>query len=253
MKLIAWVAAVLVTGVGSTLPWDGAPGDVGRELAPDAELASAFLSSVAGSNPVVCTLTIRGILNRWGRFGSMVIGAEGGMATESDQELLQWIHRSNFEDDVVDPLVRGLAHSDPCQRRTAAALFDRVDMQVARRALEALTNTGSRDSRIAAVRALGYVESPGSVATLSAALQDNDAEMRQVAAWALGEVENSDAIPVLSKTLEEDQDVGVRINAAWALGQIENSSAVPVLTRSLASDQDPRVRRAAAWALGQMS
>jgi HEAT repeat protein len=40
-------------------------------------------------------------------------------------------------------------------------------------------------------------------------------------AWALGEIEDARAIPLLIPVLGGDEDPGVRQVAAWALGAIE--------------------------------
>ena len=51
----------------------------------------------------------------------------------------------------------------------------------------------------------------------------------------------------------EDPEASVRIQAAYALGKIESSEAIPALIKLLSEDRDPAVRRAAASALGQIS
>ena len=85
---------------------------------------------------------------------------------------------------------------------------------------------------------------------LSAALRDNDGRVRQMAAWALGQLEAPEAVTPLSAALR-DEEQQVRIRAAWALGQIENADAVPALAAAL-KDGSAKVRETSAWALGQI-
>jgi HEAT repeat protein len=58
------------------------------------------------------------------------------------------------------------------------------------------------------------------VRPLVGALDDGDARVRATAAWALGRIEDPDAVAVLARALRRDQDVDVRRNAAWALGKV---------------------------------
>ena len=93
---------------------------------------------------------------------------------------------------------------------------------------------------------------PRSVAALSRALRsDASVEVRRTAAWALGQIENVDAVPALLYALAEDEDIEVRRTAVWALGQIESNDAVDGLVDAL-GDSDEELRSQAVWALGQI-
>jgi HEAT repeat protein len=52
--------------------------------------------------------------------------------------------------------------------------------------------------------------------------------------------------------LLKDPDTDVRVVAAWALGAIENGSALPALEAAKA-DASPVVRRAVRWAIRQIN
>ncbi|HEU4457242.1 MAG TPA: HEAT repeat domain-containing protein, partial [Longimicrobium sp.] len=119
-------------------------------------------------------------------------------------------------------------------------------------ALRGALGDATADVRISAVRALGSLQDPRSVAALSNALRtDRDPRVREAAAWALGQIEDAAAVPALSEALTGDREAGVRRTAAWALGQIEDGRAVDGLVRAL-RDSDAEVRATAVWALGQI-
>jgi len=81
-----------------------------------------------------------------------------------------------------------------------------------------------------------------------AALRQEAWIARRNAAWALGALDDNQAVPALIDALR-DREAPVREQAAWALGAIDDTQAMPVLIAAL-KDQDARVRRQAAWALG---
>jgi len=96
--------------------------------------------------------------------------------------------------------------------------------------------------------ALGALDSSEAVPALVEALKDSDAGVREQVAWALGAIGDRRAVDGLIGALG-DSAAGVRKQAAWALGAIHDSRAVTALTKSL-KDPDAGVRKQAAWALG---
>jgi HEAT repeat protein len=82
--------------------------------------------------------------------------------------------------------------------------------------------------------------------------RDGDARVREMTAWALGQVEQKEGIAALQRALREDADDAVRETAAWALAQIEDRTALDALGAAL-SDRSSRVRGTAAWAIGQLA
>jgi HEAT repeat protein len=97
----------------------------------------------------------------------------------------------------------------------------------------------------------GVVRQLWGVPGLVQALGDEDADVRQGAASALGQIgpEAAQAVPALIEALG-DQDEDVRERAASALGQI-GAEAVAALIEAL-GDEDADVRQGAALALGQI-
>ena len=81
---------------------------------------------------------------------------------------------------------------------------------------------------------------------------DSSASLRRVAAWGLGQFENSDvAIDALVTAVRRDADVGVREMAAWALGNADESSkSVAALIDVVKQEKDPKVRSTAVWGIG---
>ena len=90
----------------------------------------------------------------------------------------------------------------------------------------------------------------GSVAVLPliTALESPAWPARRNAAWALGALDDTRAVPALTRVLS-DPEPQVREQAVWALGALDAETAVPVLIAAV-RDADPRVRAQAAWALG---
>ena len=112
--------------------------------------------------------------------------------------------------------------------------------------------------RWAAVRALGVVGAGSNVAlpSLTAALQDQEWQVRGVAALALGQFGNEvpeETVTQLIKQLSDDH-AAVRMAVASALGEIGAAArqALPCL-RDLAEDEDAAVRAAAAAAVLKLS
>ena len=96
--------------------------------------------------------------------------------------------------------------------------------------------------------ALGALKDSEAVPALIDALKDTDAGVREQVAWALGAIGDRRAVDGLVTALG-DSVAGVRKQAAWALGAIGDHRAVPGLTKAL-KDGDAGVRKQAAWALG---
>jgi HEAT repeat protein len=155
----------------------------------------------------------------------------------------------------LSPRVAAVVSAFTSASATARAGERPVDAAARGRALDALSGAlkdASADVRMSAVRALGQLEDPRSVAALTAALRgDQDATVRKTAAWALGQIEDRAATPALVAAMQGDRDVEVRRTATWALGQLEDPAAVDALVRAL-RDGDAEVRQTAVWALGQI-
>jgi HEAT repeats/Armadillo/beta-catenin-like repeat len=98
--------------------------------------------------------------------------------------------------------------------------------------------------------ALGALDASEAVPALIEALKDTDAGVREQVCWALGSIGDRRAVDGLVGALG-DSAAGVRRQAAWALGSIGDQRAVQGLMRAL-KDADAGVRKQAAWALGSI-
>jgi HEAT repeat protein len=159
----------------------------------------------------------------WSGWGSSGDNPLDGDASAS--ALIRWIQNEHNDPAVVPRLRTAMRDGDGCVRRVAGSFLGRVDHASA-------------------------------VAALIEALDDPQADTRRVAALGLGLDDEpvpgaSDRVPPLMRRLR-DQDASVRQAAAWALGAIEAKSALDPLVELLQRDADPRVRQAAAWALGRV-
>lgn len=96
--------------------------------------------------------------------------------------------------------------------------------------------------------ALGAMDASEAVPALIEALKDTDAGVREQVAWALGAIGDHRAVDGLVAALK-DSVPGVRKQAAWALGAIGDHRAVNGLMQCL-KDPEAGVRKQAAWALG---
>jgi HEAT repeat protein len=87
------------------------------------------------------------------------------------------------------------------------------------------------------------------VEPLIQALDDPSADVRLVAAWALGEIKDPASIDPLIEALD-DEDLYVREMVVLALGEIEDRSAAGALEQVF--DDSPDLRAPAVWALGEI-
>jgi hypothetical protein len=115
--------------------------------------------------------------------------------------------------------------------------------------ITALRDKDSNLRKIAA-QALGNIGNENAVEPLIAVLQDEDSDVRKIAAQVLGNIGNEKVVDSLIAVLQ-DKDSDVRKIAAQALGNIGNEKAVDSLIAAL-QDEDSDVRKIAAQVLGNI-
>lgn len=87
--------------------------------------------------------------------------------------------------------------------------------------------------RSSAARALGRIQDRGSVGPLTRALTDRVLEVRREAAFALGLVGDSAAVPALGDRLAHETDPSLRETIVTAVGMAGGRASGPVLERAL--------------------
>jgi HEAT repeat protein len=112
---------------------------------------------------------------------------------------------------------------------------------------------GSLQARRSAILALGLLESPLAYDGLLNGLLDGDAEVRQGAIAALGELGDRRAAPSIMTRLRHDTDAGVRTQAAYQLGTLGDETSLPALRIAAVDDPSEHVRRWAQHAIEVLS
>jgi len=84
------------------------------------------------------------------------------------------------------------------------------------------------------------------------AVQDPDPLVRAAACAAWARRGGTDAVPLIAERFHTDQELSVRLRAVWALGELGDQAAIPVLTRAL-DDPDPAVQYRAVTALKRVT
>ena len=155
-------------------------------------------------------------------------------------EILGRLTDHDDRDDIIRALVQA---ADEEEGAVAAAAIDALDQQ-GQDALEKLitrmANVDLDDDAADWVKAKAFAR----------ALDADVPELRMAAANALGELDESDAVPKLTERFD-DSDPRVRARAARACGNIDDPRATEPLI-GLLSDSTVGVRREAAEALGRI-
>lgn len=121
-------------------------------------------------------------------------------------------------------------------------------------AIEKLFLASQWQQRLLAVQELSRLDisqSPVAINLLIAALQDSNAQVRRLAAAALGTTGSAVVVPSLCQALIEDSSIAVRRTAGDALSDIGDASAAAAMTQAL-SDGNKLVRWRAARFLNDL-
>lgn len=118
--------------------------------------------------------------------------------------------------------------------------------------IDLLKNDPSAEVREFAVMGLSEMDSREAKEALRVALDDKSDSVREHALMALAQHADEESMPVLIDYLQNDKDADIRKMAAIALGEIGDVEAVDALTEAL-EDKDAAVRQHAAMALSQLN
>jgi HEAT repeat protein len=121
------------------------------------------------------------------------------------------------------------------------------ESSVAVDALTAVLGTGDVKVRVRALWALGNISPKHAPKPVFGMLKDNDTRVRKLAAWALYQMEDADAVPALRAAVESEQDKEVQVAEIRALVALGDQSVDAL--KGLLESPDPKVKSMAVHAL----
>jgi len=151
------------------------------------------------------------------------------------------------DDKVIDGVARYLAHEDRKVRILAAHVLGQTHNKHATKYLEEALADDAFAVREAAIKALGDIGDPMTIASLINAANNPDRFPRMWVIESLGKLRTVHTLPILVAALR-DASPEVREAAADALGKLRVKEVVPELIVSL-TDSDARVKKAASLSL----
>jgi hypothetical protein len=153
----------------------------------DAENATELLQAVNGANPVLCAGIDRAFSNGYWGGSSMLFDDQ---LSEGDHETVRFLGKHKLDRDVLPIVRRALTSEDACTRRIGARLAGNIQIARLDEALHDELASATPLTRLTALIALGYAEQPESLPRFVNLLErDPDPEIRRVAAWALGQLD----------------------------------------------------------------
>lgn len=155
------------------------------------------------------------------------------------------------EPEVVHALCQALTDPDNDVREGAAQSLSLLKTEASGRLLLPWARHADPFVRASALRALRELRLPDSAKVARQALSDPAADIRREAVGILGWLKHVEALPDLTLRLAEDEDGEVRRIAAGAVGFASTASVIHALTQAL-SDAQWRVREEAATTLGKV-
>ena len=154
--------------------------------------------------------------------GQWVVGAEFGLLSDDDADQLSSALREVAEDINEEDEVRGRALEalGACSEQSVTELIGE------------LYEAGNQRMRLASLRAMGRNADDSWLPVLLYNFNDDDPEIRAVAATAAGELLLEAAIDPLTELLDDDEE-DIQIAAIHALGEIAGDDVERVLTAIL--------------------
>lgn len=150
---------------------------------------------------------------------------------------------------VSDALVKD---SSPIVRLAAANALIRLNNQGPNGELSAALADQDVDVKLAALNGVTHINVFSNVDRVAVLISDSSAAVRRRAAQTLGTLHSADAVvPLIALTTPSEPDAGVRAAAVWALGQIGDSQAKDAVMAAQ-NDSDSSVHDAANIALRRL-
>jgi hypothetical protein len=127
---------------------------------------------------------------------------------------------------AADAITNALGDSDWMVREISAETLGKMARSAAsEEKLRAALTDAFWQVRLKAVRSLGRLKIAAAMAGIAESLNHPQANLRKEAAFALGEIGDARAIPMLQAVMA-DPDPEVRKNARWAVQQMRGEAAV---------------------------
>lgn len=144
-------------------------------------------------------------------------------------------------------------NEDPDVRSAAALALGKIGGDMALKLLMAHVNSTDITVKNYTVQALGLLGREEGIPVLIESLGDTNNRIFASAAEALGEI-GKPAVPHLMQLLPLNSAVrdDARCVAAWQLGQLKYTEAVPALISTIRENQNPEVVALCIWALGEI-
>lgn len=165
-----------------------------------------------------------------------------------------WLRRRTFGFAPIMKKMQDIARNDADavrRARAAEALGEFLDPHAADLLQTLAKSDGEVSVRVAAVRALGRLNTLAAGSGIAAAMSDSDAGVRLAALEQVTRLSFfREAAPVLQAIA--DDDANVRRTAAQLAGELRLTAAVEPLLGVLMTDESVQVRQAAAIALGRI-
>lgn len=157
---------------------------------------------------------------------SRFLGAGSAVWTSARREALQELLASAGED-AIDPVLRAVMQTPRAEvtddAEAVLAAIGRGSNALLEQLVARLDNAAAPSMRAVLIRSLSHVGKPISRAHFETALNDDDADVRDAAAIALGQLRLRDAKPALARRLEREKNPVVRESIKSAVEELENA------------------------------
>jgi HEAT repeat protein len=159
-------------------------------------------------------------------------------------------HPSEIEIQKLISLI-GSSNYDSMATNFLISILRNERSQEATESLNFKLNSRNKDTQLRAINSLGWIGEPEAVDALVQRLVDRDARIRRAAAVALARIGDGRATDALLSRIEEDDNADVRQQSAWALGWLEDFQEMEFLVARL-DDESPKVQQAVMWSLSRI-